>query len=159
MGNHPTLTTPVNPLSVGRLALALTGYTITGADGATLDPASGCVPRGPYTVSDAEGAVIGRMDIHWQAERLAVRTWRQRVTNTDSALTPVAVEEQLRLRVEIRSLEAQAAALEARIKAIDAAHGEDIWFLDHALETYGEAVQAHDTALTAWASYSVEVAA
>src|SRR5688500_6462947 len=102
---NPTLSVPRHPLSVERLALVLTGFTITGFTGITesvpaaLDPASGCVPRGPYTITDETGAVLhvtGQVP-HWVAERWAVRTWRERVESTDYCLSREAVAEQLRL--------------------------------------------------------------
>jgi hypothetical protein len=154
---HPTLP---RPPSLHRLALSLTGYTITGADGATLEPLAGQWPRGPYTLKDETGAVIPtRADApHWTIERIAVRTWRQRCTQADG-LTREAVDEQLRLTIELRAAEAYAAALECRVKAIDAAHGDDLWFLDSALGTYTKAALAFDEARRAYVDYSVQVAA
>lgn len=159
---HPTLAIPAAPLTVARLALALTGFTVTGQPGpfgTVVGEHPCCVPAGPYTVTDASGAVIGEYGIHWQAERLAVRTWRQRAEAADYCLTREAVAEQLRLKIELRAAEAHAAALNARIKAIDAAHGDDILSLDIALADYATAVEAHRRAQHEFADYDVAEAA
>src|SRR5687768_8922939 len=97
---YPTFHAPAHPLPVARLALSLTGYQITGANGVAFDGVSW--PAGPYAITDEAGAVFGSSDLNWIAEKIAVRTWRNRVESTDYCLTREAVAEQLRLKVELR---------------------------------------------------------
>jgi hypothetical protein len=150
---NPTLSVPRYPLSVERLALVLTGFTITGFTGITesvpaaLDPASGCVPRGPYTITDAGGKVLHVCEATYGcAIRWAVRTWRQQEFDA-LPFGPADEREQLRLKAENRLLEAQIAANEARIAALNLPVDGDLDFLDRAMERYGEAVEAHRSAL------------
>jgi hypothetical protein len=150
---NPTLSVPRYPLSVERLALVLTGYTITGRPDqpfghpAALDPASGSVPAGPYTIADAAGTVLHVTEQvpNWAAERWAVRTWRQQEFDA-LPFGPAQERAQLRLKAENRLLEAQIAANEARIAALNLPVDGDLDFLDRAMTRYGDALQALQTA-------------
>ena len=150
---RPTLSVPLHPLSVERLALVLTGWRISGFTGITesvpavLDPASGCVPRGPYTITDAGGKVLHvTRNLAGCAIRWAIRTWRLQEFDT-LPFGPSQERAQLVLKAENRLLEAQIAANEARIAALNLPVDGDLDFLDRAMERYGEAVEAHRSAL------------
>lgn len=145
---HPTLAVPRHPLSVERLALVLTGYTIRGTGSPplipdVLDPASGSVPRGPYTISDANGKVLHVTEQVpcWAAERWAVRTWRGQAFDA-LPFGPADERAQLVLKAENRLLEAQIAANKARIAALNLPVDGDLYFLDAAMQRYGDALQA-----------------
>ena len=82
----------------------------------------------------------------WCAERWAVRTWRQQDFDA-LPFGPSQERAQLVLKAENRLLEAQIAANEARIAALNLPVDGDLAFYDHAMQTYGEAVEAHRSAL------------
>jgi hypothetical protein len=143
--------TPQRPFSRLCVEVLLTGLTIHGKPGAfgdVLDPTRGCVPQGPYAITDAAGELQATSNHYDFAKRAAVKAWRDRVAAGDGELTFEAVARQEAIKVQIAAHEAAIAALECEVCAIDIECGAgELEQLDRDLAMYDKAVLRHQSAV------------